>query len=122
MVVTPTIRMVYERFARIMYEYQGEEASERRARMQSEYYMSYYEPAKEVLALSNRKESVITYIQTAPLGTKTPLAQIVVLLDAQAMRQRMERIVWASDGAQLYLLNKQGEVVLRTEGAPELSN
>lgn len=122
MVVTPTIRMVYERFARIMYEYQGEEASERRARMQSEYYMSYYEPAKEVLALSNRKESVITYIQTAPLGTKTPLAQIVVLLDAQAMRQRMERIVWASDGAQLYLLNKQGEVVLRTEGAPELRN
>lgn len=122
MIVTPGIRMPYSRFYSIMHSFPSRDAGVWQEQLRQYTYNHYYRPAEMMKLYGNEEKEIISYLQTIPLqGEGEPLAQLVLLLDAEKMRAKMDRLAEVTDTG-LYFVNPQGEIVLASTGAPMLSS
>lgn len=119
MVVTPTLQISANKLYQMIYSYTGQSFAQWRDSVWAEYRFAEFLPEQEMTVLGQKKQ-VITYIQSIPVNRyRAPQAQIVILLDADELRAQLDemRSVTASH---IYVLDEGGDVLLTSEGAPDL--
>lgn len=116
-ILTATLKSKSKDFYQAMYNYESMSFSEWHQMILNQYHFNTYLPVQQLNAYNSQQYRVLTFIQSIPVNINEDLlGQAIILIDESKIRGIIDKMRWGTH-AHIYVLDKQGNVVLSSEGA-----
>lgn len=89
--------------------YEGLSYQDWKKNINQTYLSRYYLPSADV-KMGKKTESIITYVQSLPFNSKTPKANIVVMIDEKEITSLLNRVSSQYDGS-TFILDDKGNLI-----------
>lgn len=121
-ILTATLKSKSKEFYDMIYNFEDMSYETWHQDFLNQYHFQVYLPTRQLNAYGSLQQQILTFVQTIPISSNQKLlGQTVILIDESKFTNIIDKLSWGTN-AHIYALDKQGNVILSSNGATPLSD